>query len=168
MYINQLQTEHKTSDNIDRKKRMSGTEFFTLMFVQGVDRRSRNAQHYALVFTATLFYILVHTCFGSSLPSSRSFLDPSELLEIQIQWVVYHIMCGYALAYPGGCLGVQTPPPPKFRSFEKAWPISQFRGIYICNNLSRIWVSFICKLSGTPDWGATAPRYPFSLPSILY
>jgi hypothetical protein len=25
--------------------------------------------------------------------------------------------------------GVQTPPPPKFRSFEKAGPNSQFRGI---------------------------------------
>jgi hypothetical protein len=35
------------------------------------------------------------TCFGSSLPSSWSFLDPSELLEIPIEWVVYHIMCGY-------------------------------------------------------------------------
>jgi hypothetical protein len=31
------------------------------------------------------------TCFGSILPSSGSFLDPSELLEIlvQIEWVVY-------------------------------------------------------------------------------
>jgi hypothetical protein len=29
------------------------------------------------------------TCFGSSLPSSGSFLDPSELLEIQIEWMVY-------------------------------------------------------------------------------
>jgi hypothetical protein len=35
------------------------------------------------------------TCFGSSLPSSGSFLDHSELLEIQTEWVVYHIMCGY-------------------------------------------------------------------------
>jgi hypothetical protein len=34
--------------------------------------------------------------------------------------------------------GVQTPP--KFRSFEKAGPNSQFCGIYICNNLIRIWV----------------------------
>jgi hypothetical protein len=31
----------------------------------------------------------------------------------------------------------------------------------------RIWVSFICKLSEIPDYGATAPRSPFSLPSIL-
>jgi hypothetical protein len=55
---------------------------------------------------------------------------------------------------------------PKFRSFAKFEPNSQFRGIYIRNNVIRIWVSFICKLSGTPDYGATAPRSPFYLPSI--
>jgi hypothetical protein len=48
--------------------------------------------------------------------------------------------------------GVQPPPPiPKF------WQ-SQFRGKYISNYLIRIRVSLICKLSGTPDKGATAPR----------
>jgi hypothetical protein len=47
--------------------------------------------------------------------------------------------------------GVQPPPPPKFRSFEKAEPNSQFRGIYIRNNLIRIRVLLICKLSGTPN-----------------
>jgi hypothetical protein len=49
-------------------------------------RRSGNNQHYALICTTPLFYtrILAHTCFGSSLPTSGSFLDPSELLEIQI------------------------------------------------------------------------------------
>jgi hypothetical protein len=41
--------------------------------------------------------------------------------------------------------------PPKFRSFDKAQPNSQFRGKYIRNNLIRIRVSRICKLSGTPD-----------------
>jgi hypothetical protein len=49
----------------------------------------RNDQQYALICTTTLFYVLSPTCFGSSLPSSGSFLDPSELLEIQIEWVVY-------------------------------------------------------------------------------
>jgi hypothetical protein len=44
---------------------------------------------------------------------------------------------------------VQTPP--KVLSFAKAEPTAQFRGIYIRNNLIRIRVSFICKLSGTPD-----------------
>jgi hypothetical protein len=55
------------------------------------------------------------------------------------------------VAYRRGVWGVQTPLPPTFRSFAKAEPNSQLRGIYIRNNLIRIWVSFICKLSGTPD-----------------
>jgi hypothetical protein len=58
-------------------------------------RRNKNNQHYALIYTTPLFYILAPTCFGSSLPSSGSFLGPPELLEMQIKWVVYHIMCGY-------------------------------------------------------------------------
>jgi hypothetical protein len=50
----------------------------------------------------------------------------------------------------GVVLGVQTHPP-KFRSFDKAESNSQFHGKYMRNNLIRIWVSLICKLSGTPD-----------------
>jgi hypothetical protein len=42
-------------------------------------------QHYALLCITLLFYILAPKCFGSSLPSSGSFLDPSELLEMQIE-----------------------------------------------------------------------------------
>jgi hypothetical protein len=38
---------------------------------------SRNNQHSALVCTTPLFYILAPTYFGSSLPSLKSFLDPS-------------------------------------------------------------------------------------------
>jgi hypothetical protein len=34
---------------------------------------------------------------------------------------------------------------------NKAELNSQFRGIYINNNLIRIWVLFICELSETPD-----------------
>jgi hypothetical protein len=49
----------------------------------------------------------------------------------------------------GGDLVGSTPP--KFRSFDKAKPNSQFRGKYIPNDLIRIRVSPICKLSGTPD-----------------
>jgi hypothetical protein len=54
-----------------------------------------------------------------------------------------------AVTYRGG-LGVQTPAP-KFRSFEKAVPNSQFRGKYIRNSLIIIQVSFISKINGTPD-----------------
>jgi hypothetical protein len=60
-----------------------------------IKARCRNNQHYALICTTPLFCILAPTCFGSSLPLSGSFLDPSELLEIQVKWVLYHKMCGY-------------------------------------------------------------------------
>jgi hypothetical protein len=66
---------------------------------------SRNNQHCALICTTPLLYILALTCFGSGLPSSGSFLDPSELLEIQIEYVVYHVMCGYVACVPE-CQGV--------------------------------------------------------------
>jgi hypothetical protein len=52
-------------------------------------KRIRNDQQYELICNTPLFYVLAPTCFGCSLPSSGSFLDPSELLEIQIEWVVY-------------------------------------------------------------------------------
>jgi hypothetical protein len=67
------------------------------------------------------------------------------------------------VAYQGG-FGGSNPSPPKFRSFDKAEPNSQFHGKYI-RNLIRVLVSLIFKLSGTPDKGAT--RTPFSLPSFL-
>jgi hypothetical protein len=51
----------------------------------------------------------------------------------------------------GGGGGGYSTPPPEFPSFEKAEPNSQFHGIYIHNNVIRIWVQFICKLNGTPD-----------------
>jgi hypothetical protein len=55
------------------------------------------------------------------------------------------------LSISGVPKGVNPPPPPKFRSFDKAEPNSQFREKYIHNNLIRIQVSLICKYSGTPD-----------------
>jgi hypothetical protein len=71
-----------------------------IIFRPCIIRRSRNNQHYALICTTPLFYILAPTYFGSSLPSSGSFLDPFEMLDIQIEWVVYHIMCGYVACVP--------------------------------------------------------------------
>jgi hypothetical protein len=65
------------------------------MFVPCIIRRIKNDQQYTLICTTPSFYTLALTCFGSSLPSSGSFLDPSELLEIQIEWVVY----AYALSW---------------------------------------------------------------------
>jgi hypothetical protein len=63
----------------------SKTGVSSLMFVPCIIRHSRNNRHYALNCTTPLFYILAPTCFSSSLPSSESFLGPSELLEIQIK-----------------------------------------------------------------------------------
>jgi hypothetical protein len=63
-------------------------------------RPQNSNQHFALICNTPLFYILVSTCFGSSLPSSGSFLEPSELLKIQIEWVVYHIVCCYMTSVP--------------------------------------------------------------------
>jgi hypothetical protein len=60
----------------------------TLMFIPCIIRCIRKDQHFALICTTPSFYILASTCFGSSLPSSGSFLDPPELLEIQIECVV--------------------------------------------------------------------------------
>jgi hypothetical protein len=54
-----------------------------------------------------------------------------------------------SVVYRGGG-GVKLPPP-KFLSFDKAEPNSQFRGKHIRNNLISIRVSLICKFSGTPD-----------------
>jgi hypothetical protein len=67
----------------------------SLMFIPCIIRRIINDQQYPPICNTPLFYVLAPTCFGSTLPSSGSFLDPSELHEIQIEWVVYHIMCGY-------------------------------------------------------------------------
>jgi hypothetical protein len=54
-----------------------------------------------------------------------------------------------------GLEGSNPPPSPKFRSFDKAKPNSQFHGRYIRNNpsTSRKFdkVEPDCKLSGTPD-----------------
>jgi hypothetical protein len=65
--------------------------------------------------TTPVFHILAPTCFGSSLPSLGSLLDPSELLQIQIEWVVYHIMCGYVVCVHSTQLGSTTDGTTTFR-----------------------------------------------------
>jgi hypothetical protein len=62
------------------------------MFVPCIIRRTRNNQHYALIFTTALFYTLAPTCFGSSLPSSGSFWIrlSYSYVKIQIDIVVYN------------------------------------------------------------------------------
>jgi hypothetical protein len=57
------------------------------------------------------------------------------------------------VASQGGFRGLKHPP----QNFDKAEPNSLFRGKHIRYNLIRIWGSLICKLSRTPEYGATAP-----------
>jgi hypothetical protein len=70
------------------RKLQKSKSVHSLTFIPYIIRRIRNDQHYALIYTTLLFYVLTPTCFGSSLTSSGSFLGPSELREIQIEWVV--------------------------------------------------------------------------------
>jgi hypothetical protein len=79
--------------------------------------------------------------------------------------IMSHCIPQWRTRWGGAVWGFKAPP--KFRSFDKAELNSQFRGIYIRNNLIRIRVSPICKLSRTPDLEATAPRSLFYMPSIL-
>jgi hypothetical protein len=72
---------------------------FSLMFVPCIARRSINNQHYELNYITSLFNVQVPTCFGSSLPSSGSFLDPCELLE-QIGGISYNV---YVACVPECC-----------------------------------------------------------------
>ena len=59
------------------------------------------------------------------------------------------IFTDWASGLPRGG-GVQTPPPPKFRSFDEAEPNSQFRGKYTRNNLTRIRLSLIFWVVALP------------------
>jgi hypothetical protein len=90
-------------------------------------------------------YLFTHSMQQSPSSEANRFSASQEIPQIlwnrnfHYQWRIEGV----------GELGVQTPLPPKFRSFEKAEPNSQFRGKCIRNNLTRIRVSLICKLSGT-------------------
>jgi hypothetical protein len=58
---------------------------------------------------------------------------------------------------PRGEVWVVQNPSTKFQSFDKDEPNSQFRGKYIRNNLTRIRISLIWKLSGTLSRGLPPP-----------
>jgi hypothetical protein len=71
------------------------------MFIPCIIRRIRRKnQQYALIVPLLYFYVLAPTCFGSSLPSSGSLLDPPELHESTNGGVVYHVTCGYVACVP--------------------------------------------------------------------
>ena len=83
-----------------------------------------------------------------------TFINKSDWKHSQMSWLIHwemeewdiwgdlHLDNPEPVAYQGGVWGVQ-PPPPKFRSFDKAEPNYQFRGKYIRNNLTRIRLSLI-------------------------
>jgi hypothetical protein len=68
-------------------------------------------------------------------------------LDIELRSEIQGI---YAVIFQRGMRFGGFKPPPKFQSFDKAKPNSQFRGKYIHNNLIRIQISLTCKLSGNP------------------
>jgi hypothetical protein len=57
--------------------------------------------------------------------------------------------------------------PLKFQSFDIAEPNTQFSGKYFHNNPIKIQFPAIFKLSTTPDYWATTPKSPFTLPPVL-
>jgi hypothetical protein len=98
-------------------------------------------------------------------PSPRLIQDDQK---VSCTWWSQHT--SYLPHYVAQSIGVPrgVKPTPKFRSFDKAEPNFKFRGIYFRNNLIRIWVSFICKLSGTPRLGGYHPQISVpSPPSVL-
>ena len=70
-----------------------------------------------------------------------------------------------AVAYRGG--GLNTPPP-KFRSFDKVQPNSQFRGKYIRNNLTRVRLSWVVSWKALPDSYDPPQWYFFSLQGMTW
>jgi hypothetical protein len=68
---------------------------------------------------------------------------PGHGYEDNIKMYLQEIVQGRS-GVPVG-LGVQPPIPPKFQSFDKAEPNSQFRGKYFRNNLITIQISVICR-----------------------
>jgi hypothetical protein len=88
-----------------------------------------------------------------SYPFERNPIRKTEkIAQLHTNFFKFYLLSYWLVAYRENFVGVFKPPPPlKFRSFDKAGPNSQLRGKYIRNNLIRIQVSLICKLSGTPN-----------------
>jgi hypothetical protein len=99
-----------------------------------------------------IFFAITQKCTDTFLHCQLFLLTPFRNFICPVSIIVHHFMTpSDPSGVTEGVLGGSNPPPPKFRSFDKAEPNSQFRGKYMCNNLIRIRVSLICKLSGTPD-----------------
>jgi hypothetical protein len=66
-------------------------------------------------------------------------------ITLHVDLCVFHVVGSGVCQWrnEGGGLGVQTPPPPKFWSFDKAEPNSQLRGKYIRNCLVLLFIILI-------------------------
>jgi hypothetical protein len=119
-------------------------QFLILMFVPCIIRRSKNKQHHARNCTTALFYILALICFGSSLPSSRSFWIRLSYVKIQIDLVVYHIM----LVKWSGCRSVVVPhvvlPSAAGKHIQKLLDDGRLLPKHVTASISNIAVVQIC------------------------
>jgi hypothetical protein len=114
---------------------------------------------------------IFYTCFNTSLRSTHGCSKLSLPYSVKFCTNIY-TMCHTSFDYLSNIIvsencilrsfsssglnqwrteGGFAPHSPKFLSFDKAEPNSQFRGKFDHNNLVKIQVSLICKLSGTPD-----------------
>jgi hypothetical protein len=74
---------------------------YTLMFISCIIRRSRNNQHYALICTTLLFYILAPKCFG------KSAIIRELHGSVWVTWNTYRIgSVSYNVWLRGLCVGV--------------------------------------------------------------
>jgi hypothetical protein len=147
-------------------------EFHCLMFVPCIIRHSRNNQYCALICTTPLFCILAPTCFGSSLPSSWSFLDPSELLKIKIEQVVYHIMCGY-VACVRECSQLsweaqQTAHRPRNHTLYDIPPVQSVFQVTQTDPRNSLMMACVPECHGTQHTGNLTTHYMIYHPFDLY
>jgi hypothetical protein len=132
------------------------------------------SRHFTTWHKRGCVFLICRHCPGVTCPSFSVSYLVVNILKTRFYW---YLLCSYVVKYKlRRCLKTATyrvegvgwgvNPRSKFLNFAKADPNSQFRGKYIRNNLI-IRVSLICKLSGTPKYGASARRSLVPLPSVL-
>jgi hypothetical protein len=134
-------------------RRASRCDQFVVHFVSESDAKCWNYHSasfsvYPICIWKTIYVLQFHLVFSQSgCFLAKLFSSPALCIYCVYCFIVYFWvpLCSVSVLYAGayrrggGVWGVKTPP--KFRSFAKAEPNSQFRGIYIRNNPIRIWVS---------------------------
>jgi hypothetical protein len=138
------------------------------MALQLITQFRRNHYHISIaeIWKVASLHCLVHVALWSGASKGDQTAEDYSIWPTGFE-ISYGHMAQSQWRTEGGCLGCSNPPTPKFQSFDKSEPNSQFCGKYIHKNLIRILVSLICILSGTSEQGAAASRPPFCLPSVL-